>query len=191
MKAGVELIGAEEVLKAFPEAVRKLMEREAKAFAIAAEALAGQAAARAPKASGHLSSSITGQVAVSGMKLIGRYGTNVQYGKYTEYGTPRTKPGDKIFPKTKKALAFTIAGQKLIRKWVRGIKIGTPRRPRTIWAAKTLKRAALTSGQLGVLAAGIERMGGVDESMPWLRAAWFDLRKQVIALLRKAATREI
>lgn len=50
-------------------------------------------------------------------------GTNIQYAKYHEYGT---KPYT-IRPRTKKALAFTVAGGKIVRKFVN--HPGLPARP--------------------------------------------------------------
>jgi len=64
-----------------------------------------------PVKTGHLKRSITHEVHGDYAEI----GTNVEYAKYVEYGTP---PHD-IVPKDKKALAFKKGGKKIVVKKVR------------------------------------------------------------------------
>ena len=84
-----------------------------------------------------LSGSLASGVFRLGKTIVGFVGTNVPYAKYTEFGT----------------------------KGKGGIKVGTPKSPRTSWKAKSARQAA-----------GAAFAGRGEQSMPWLRAGWHDVR---------------
>lgn len=107
------------------------------------------------KVPGRLRASIISRSWRRGRRYFGSCGFTAEHGIYVELGT--SGPSAVIRPVKKKALAWYGPGRAIItRRSSRGgpIKVGTPKRPRTMWGA-------------------LRERGGRRQSMPFLRPAWY------------------
>lgn len=166
------------MLKRYGEGVANRLERAFNTGALRLAAHSRRIAPVSPKteqrggfgastASGRLRGSITHEVTIRGSKFIGAWGTNVKTAIYVEFGTrPHT-----IVAKQGKRLRFFIGpGNVVFAKRVQhpGIQVGTPGKPRTTWKRK-------------------ENWGGLtQESMPFIRPAWFELGDEIMADIKAA-----